>query len=238
MKTAFVTGANIGIGKATARLLVTKGYRVFLGARDAEQGRAAAAEMDPSGEKLSFVALDVTNAAMIADAAAEIARISGSLDLLVNNAGTILEMAPPSSANLDAVRNSYEVNLVGVLAVTQAMLPLLRKGQDRVIINVSSELGSLALRGYPDFPYSAVNAFAYNSSKTLLNALTVSLAQELAGENFCVSSVTPGYTATDLNGHSGTQSTDEAAAIIVGYATQPSPSANGAFLMKGGIVPW
>ncbi|PLR36259.1 short-chain dehydrogenase [Chimaeribacter californicus] len=234
---ALVTGANKGIGKEIARQLAQQGYHVFLGCRDAERGREAQADLESAG-KVEFVALDVTDSASIAAAAAQVEARAGWLDLLVNNAGIALDAAPPSQVKPEDIRATYEVNVLGPVMVTQAFLPLLRQGEQKNIINVSSELGSLNLHSYPDFAYHGVNIFSYNSSKTALNAFTVLLAKELKPEGIRVNAVNPGYTATDLNQHSGPLPPEEAAAAIVHYAVQGADGPTGGFFVRDGQVPW
>ncbi|PLR30253.1 short-chain dehydrogenase [Chimaeribacter coloradensis] len=234
---ALVTGANKGIGKEIARQLAQQGYHVFLGCRDAARGREAQAELESAGQ-VEFVALDVTDGASVDAAAAQVEARAGRLDLLINNAGIAPDAAPPSQVKLDDIRATYEVNVLGPVRVTQAFLPLLRKGEQKNILNISSELGSLALHSYPDFAYHGVNIFSYNSSKTALNAFTVLLAKELKAEGFRVNAVNPGFTATDLNQHSGPLAPAEAAAAIVHYAVQGADGPTGGFFFQDGQVPW
>lgn len=132
----------------------------------------------------------------------------------------------------------YNTNVFGPVAVTQALLPLLKKGAGKTIVNVSSELGSLGLHSYPDFPYAGLNVLPYCSSKSALNAFTVFLAKELKHEGFRINAVNPGYTATDLNGHQGKKSPEEAARIIVRYATPAAGLPSGRYVMDGGDIPW
>lgn len=235
-KTALVTGANKGIGRATAELLAREGYMVFAGARNAELGRAAADEMRANGLEVEPLILDVTDPGSIAEAAGRIQKAVGHLDLLVNNAGVALEMAGPAEASLAVIRQTYETNVLGVVAVTQQMLPLLRDGQGKSIINVSSETGSLTLHSDPGFAFGGLLAFAYNSSKTALNAFTVLLAKELAADGIRVNAVNPGFSDTDINGHMGTQSVDDAATSVL--TPLRDSSLTGQFLGESGFLPW
>jgi NAD(P)-dependent dehydrogenase (short-subunit alcohol dehydrogenase family) len=235
---ALITGANKGIGKETARRLALLGHTVYLGTRDVERGEDARAELAVPGTDVRIVQLDVTDAGSISGAARRLESEVGHLDVLINNAGVALERKGPGTCDPQLLRQSYEVNLFGQVAVTQAMLRLLRAGSRRVIVNLSSELGSLTLHGYPDFPYADFNFFAYNSSKTALNAFTVSLAKELRVEGFRVNSVNPGYTATDLNRFSGARSVGEAAEVVVQYATLDGGGPTGGFFTEGGTLPW
>jgi NAD(P)-dependent dehydrogenase (short-subunit alcohol dehydrogenase family) len=237
-KIALVTGANKGIGKETARQLAELGYTVYLGARDAARGQSAAEELSAAGGDVRFVRLDVTEPETLRSAAEQVAAEAGRLDALVNNAGIATDQAPPSTADLDSVRSTYEVNFYGPVAVTQAFLPLLRAGSEKVIVNVSSELASIALNGDPDAQFAAVNILGYNSSKPALNAFTVMLAKELAPEGFRVNAVDPGFTATDMNGHAGPLSPEDAARIVVRNATLDTDGPTGGFFTEGGTLPW
>lgn len=238
MKTApiaLVTGANKGIGLALVKQLAEAEWTVYLGSRDVERGQQARKTLDAALD-IRVVALEVTDAPSLAAAAAQIARGSGHLDVLVNNAGIGVELSPPSTASLDALRQTYETNVFGPVMVTQAMLPLLRTGALKRIVNVSSELGSATLHGDPNFKYAMVNGLAYCSSKTALNAFTVLLSKELYAEGFAVNAVNPGYTATDLNGHRGALTADQAAATIAHVAM--SSLGTGSFFTEGGRLPW
>jgi len=233
---ALVTGANKGIGKEVVRGLAARGYIVYLGARDADRGAKAKAEIDGPGLDIRVAQLDVTDSASISRVAGTLTEEVGRLDVLINNAGVSFERLPPSQCDVQALRNTYEVNVFGPVALTQALLPLLRVGQERVIVNLSSELGSLALLGYPDFQFAQVNAFAYNSSKTAINAFTVLLAKELRGEGFRVNSVNPGFTATDLNQFRGKGKVEEAAAVVLRYATLDASGPPGGYFTQGGSL--
>lgn len=236
IKSALVTGANKGIGKAVARRLAGQGYKVFAAARNADRGQAMVDELRGDGLNVDFVLLDVTDPGTIAMAAAKIGEVAGHLDLLVNNAGIALEMAGPAEADPDKLRQTYEVNLVGPVVVTQAMLPLLRAGAGKSIVNVSSEMGSLGLHSDPAFPFGQMLAFAYNSSKTALNAFTVLLAKELSGDGIRVNAVNPGFSNTDLNGGVGPQSVEDAADIVL--RPLRDDGLTGQFFGDAGVVPW
>ncbi|MDQ7808240.1 SDR family NAD(P)-dependent oxidoreductase [Amycolatopsis sp. A133] len=229
--TALVTGANKGIGKEIARQLVAAGGTVHVGARDAGRGKRAAEEI--GGRP---VVLDVTDAAGIAAAAREI----GELDVLVNNAGVLLGGATPSESDVDTFRRTYETNLFGVLAVTNAFLPALRRSSRPRIVNISSGTGSLAWSTGPQFPPTGTSA-AYRSSKTALNALTVFYAHELAEAGFKVNALAPGLRATDLNDRAKAEGGDpaEAAAAAVRLALLPDDGPTGGFHSWDGTpAPW
>jgi len=232
---ALVTGANKGIGLALVQQLAAAGWTVYLGSRDAGRGQAARTTLDPAAD-IRVLALEVTDPASLAAAAAQIQADSGRLDVLVNNAGIGMELNPPSTATLEALRGTFQTNVFGPVLVTQAMLPLLRAGTLKRIVNVSSELGSATLHGDPNFKYAAVNGLAYCASKSALNAFTVLLSKELYAEGFAVNAVNPGYTATDLNGHSGPLSATQAASTLARVAT--SELGTGSFFTEGGRLPW
>jgi len=232
---ALVTGGNKGLGFAASQELVRRGVTVVVGARDAGRGEAAAEAL---GADAITVPLDVTDAGSVAAAASTIKERYGRLDVLVNNAGILLERGErPSDMPLDLLRRTYETNVLGVVSVTQAMLPLLRLAPAARIVNVSSSLGSLTRTTEEGSDYAKYPLLAYNASKAALNSVTVSFANELRDTPIRVNAVCPGYCATDLNGHAGPRSADQGAAIIVKLALDPDgPTA--AFIDDDGPVPW
>jgi NAD(P)-dependent dehydrogenase (short-subunit alcohol dehydrogenase family) len=234
--TALVTGANKGIGKEIARLLAAAGLTVYLGSRDADRGRRAAEEI---GGDVRPLTLDVTDAASIADAARRVE----TLDVLVNNAGMMVDGRRAGEADVDSFRRTYETNVFGVIAVTDAFLPVLRRSASPRIVNVSSGTGSLTWSSDPtrEFAVSAGGAAAYRSSKTALNALTVFYAQALAGDGFKVNALAPGLRATDLNARAAASSGDpaEAAEGAVRLALLGGDGPTGEFHSWDGTpVPW
>lgn len=244
---ALVTGANKGIGREIAKQLAEQGYTVLLGSRELARGEAASQQL--RGD-VRPVQLDVTNAASIAAAVKLIREELARLDVLVNNAGIaraadgvessidkITQHGAPSRAALDEVRAVFETNVFGVIAVTQALLPLLREAPVGRIVNVSSALGSISTISQPDFPMPGVGGIAYGPSKTALNAVTVAFAQELAGTRIKINAVCPGYTATDLNGHSGERSVQQAAREPVRFAML-TDGPTGTFANEAGAIPW
>ena len=238
-KIALVTGANKGIGFEVARELGYQGITVLLGARNAELGKAAETKLKAEGVDAHFVDLDVTRPETIKAAQEAIQKQFGRIDILINNAGVVAKGdGPPSVADPEAVRQVLEVNFFGVLAVTQAMLPLVRKASSGRIVMVSSGLGSLTWNADPEWPFAAVKPLGYNGSKAILNMLTVQLAWELRDTPIKVNTVNPGYTATDLNGNSGHQSIAEGAAETVRQALVPDDAPTGGFFETGGVVPW
>ncbi|AQZ60598.1 Short-chain dehydrogenase/reductase SDR [[Actinomadura] parvosata subsp. kistnae] len=232
---ALITGANKGIGYEIARLLAGQGVTTIVGARDEERGRAAAERLGQP-----YVRLDVTDEESVAAAAKWIDGEYGRLDILVNNAGITGDTAAylPSAATAAHLREVYETNVFGVVTVTNAMLPLLRRSPAGRIVNMSSELGSLAMAADPDSPYADVNILAYNSSKSALNMVTVSYAKELKDTPIKVNAANPGYCATDLNQHQGFRTAEQGAAIAVRLATLDESGPSGAFLEDAGPVRW
>lgn len=235
-----ITGANKGIGKEIARQLGAQKLTVLIGARDAERGQEAANELKAGGADAHFVPLDVTNAGSIAAAAAQVEQDYGRLDVLVNNAGISADGGPASAltVGIDAVRRTYETNLFGPFAVTQAFLPLLKKSSAGRIVNMSSGLGSLAMNSDPGSPYAAVKPLAYNSSKAALNMMTVIFADALKDIGIKVNAADPGYVATDLNRHSGPRTVAQGATIAVRLATLPADGPTGGYFDEDGPVPW
>lgn len=238
-KIALITGANKGIGLEIARQLGQTGVTVLVGARDATRGEAAAATLREDGIDARFEQLDVRDAASIAAAAARIDATHGRLDILVNNAG-INDGAdgPPASASLDAARRVFDTNFFAPLAVTQALLPLLKKAPAARIVNMSSSLGSMTLNADQSSPYYGVRPIGYNASKAALNMLTVQLAEDLRASGILVNAACPGYVATDLNGHRGRLTTGEAAKTPVRLALLADQQITGQFLSAAGSVPW
>jgi NAD(P)-dependent dehydrogenase (short-subunit alcohol dehydrogenase family) len=224
---ALVTGANQGIGTEIVRGLANAGLTVFLGSRNFERGKAAA---DAIGGDVHPIQIDVTDKASIDAAAARIESEFGRLDVLVNNAaiskGTdhpnenmqeYIQRSRATLISVDEVRTVWETNVFGVIAVTQAFVPLLRKSSDARIVNVSSGLGSLTVNSQPH-PHRATFNPGYGASKTALNAITIAFAIDLEAENIKVNAVTPGYTATALNNYEGNETVEQGAAEAIRVA--------------------
>jgi NAD(P)-dependent dehydrogenase (short-subunit alcohol dehydrogenase family) len=236
---ALVTGANKGIGFEIARQIGRTGVTVLLGARNKAAGEEAAAKLTAEGMDAHFVPIDVADYASIEAAARLITAGFGRLDILVNNAGindSSDGLAP--TARLDAVERVLRTNFLGALAVTQAMLPLLRESRAGRIVNVSSGLGSLTQNADPSYPSAAVKFIGYSASKAALNMLTVQLAYLLRDTAIKVNSADPGYTATDLNGHRGTQTIPEGAAEAIRLALLGDDGPTGTYSDSKGTVPW
>ncbi len=238
-KIALVTGANKGIGFEVARQIAASGCTVLLGARNKALGEEAAATLRSEGGDVLYLPIELTDTAAIAAAANRIEADFGRLDILVNNAGIAAPSdGPPSVSSLDAIERTLRVNFIGSVAVTQAMLPLLRKAPSARIVNVSSGLGSLAQNADPASPYAAVKFLGYSASKAALNMFTVQLAYELRDTHIKVNSADPGYTATDLNGRRGTQTIPEGAAETIRLALLGDDGPSGTYSDSRGIVPW
>ena len=238
-KTALITGANKGIGFEISRQIGRAGVTVLLGARDPVAGERAATILGGEGLTVRFIAIDVRHPDSISAAAAAIAADFGRLDILVNNAGiSDPSDGPPSAASLAAIERLFRTNFLGAVAVTQAMLPLLRKSQAARIVNVSSGLGSLAQNGDLAYSSAATKLLGYSASKVALNMLTVQLAYELRNTPIKVNSADPGYTATDLNGHRGHQTIPEGAAEAIRLALLPDDGPTGTYSDSRGVVPW
>lgn len=236
---ALITGANKGIGLEVARQLGKAGHHILLGARDEARGRAAEKTLRDEGIDVRFVAIDLSDSASLSAAVADIESNEGRIDILVNNAGVAVQGdGLPGSTGLDIVRRTFETNFFGTVAVTQALLPLVKKSSAGRIVNVSSGLGSIALNADPNWDYAAVKLIGYNSSKAALNLFTVLLAVELKDTGIKVNAVNPGYTATDLNGNSGHQSIEEGAAETVRMAQISDDGPTGGFTSTEGVEPW
>jgi NAD(P)-dependent dehydrogenase (short-subunit alcohol dehydrogenase family) len=235
--TALVTGASGGIGKEIARQLAAAGLTVYVGSRRIERGRRAVDEIAGS---VRLLVVDVTDAASVADAAAQVE----DLDVLVNNAGVMIDGSAATEADVDSFRRTYETNVFGVVAVTNAFLPALRRSARPRIVNVSSGTGSLGWSTGPNPQFAhetGGTGAAYRSSKTALNALTVYYAQALAAEGFKVNALAPGLRATNLNARAAASGGDpaEAAAGAVRLALLPDDGPTGEFFSwDGTTAPW
>ncbi|WP_406165131.1 SDR family oxidoreductase [Streptomyces sp. NBC_00996] len=235
MTTTLITGANKGLGFETARRLIAAGHTVHLGSRDPERGRRAAEQL---GARL--VVLDVTDDASVA-AAAKTVEADGGLDVLINNAGveqrgagnTVIGAADVTA---EMMRELFETNVFGVVRVTHAFLPLLQRSTAPVVVNVSSGLGSMAGVTDPATPAYAYPGVAYPASKTTVNMITVQYAKAFPAIR--INAVEPGYTATDLNGRTGTQTVEEGAEIIVRMAQIGPDGPTGGYFDADGPLPW
>jgi NAD(P)-dependent dehydrogenase (short-subunit alcohol dehydrogenase family) len=229
--TTLITGGNRGLGRETARRLVEAGHDVWLAARDAERGRAAAQELGAR-----FVELDVTDERSVRDAAERVAAESGGLDVLINNAGIGGDHKPVADVTASDLERVFDTNVFGIVRMTRAFLPLLERSDNPVVVNVSSGMGSLTVTSDPARIESTLIGLPYPASKTAVNMLTSQYAK--AYPQMRINAVDPGYTATDFNGHRGTKSVEQGAEIIVRMARADQDAPTGAFMDENGPVPW
>lgn len=227
MTTTLITGSNKGLGREAARRLIAEGHDVWVAARDADMGQRAAADLGAR-----FVQLDVTDDASVAAAVTTV----GTLDVLVNNAGITGAHKEVPDLTADDLREVFETNVFGPTRVLQAFLPALLASDNGVVVNVASGLGSQAATHDPDRVENSVVAPAYCSSKSALVMLTTQYAKALPALR--INAVDPGYTATDLNGNSGTQTVTEGTDAIVAMAVIGSDGPTGTFTDREGTVPW
>jgi NAD(P)-dependent dehydrogenase (short-subunit alcohol dehydrogenase family) len=227
----FITGANKGLGYETARRLAGLGHQVIIGARDPERGQAAA-----DGLGVRFVPIDVTDDVSVKNAAADIEAHEGRIDTLINNAGITGRHAPADELTGADAEHVFGTNVTGIVRVTGAFLPLLRKSQAPAVINVSSGMGSQALTHDPQRVESEITAPLYTASKAAVTMLTTQYAKALPGIRF--NAADPGYTTTDLNGHNGPQTVTEGTDAIVALATEDPSAGTGRFIDRFGPVAW
>jgi len=245
---ALITGANQGVGLQVTKELVKNGITVLLGSRDLRRGEIAATEI---GAGAIAIQIDVTDQTSISAAAERIEKEFGRLDLLVNNAAIsntrkgdlslqeYAEISSASTASLDEIREVWETNVFGPLAVYQAMLPLLRKSSDARIVNVSSGAGSLTASADPNYPYHKFFGPVYPASKTALNAITLAIMVELEATNIKVNLVSPEFTSTNLNGYEGTQSIEDGSREVVHIALLGPDGPSGTFTRwENTVIPW
>ncbi len=237
---ALVTGATRGIGLETVRQLAAAGVHTLLAGRSRARAVEAVLNLQRDGFPVEAIELDVTDQASIDAAVAEIERRHGRLDILVNNAGILVDDIglPVSGQSLATWRETFDTNLFGVIAVTQAFLPLLRKSSAGRIVNVSSILASIALHRDPASPIYDFKVPAYNVSKTAVNAWTVQLAYELRNSPIKVNTIHPGYVKTDMNSGDGELDIPEGARTSVELALVGDNGPNGSFQHLGRELPW
>jgi NAD(P)-dependent dehydrogenase (short-subunit alcohol dehydrogenase family) len=237
-KTALVTGANKGIGYEIAAGLGALGWTVGVGARDEQRRDAAVAKLRAAGVDAFGVPLDVTDDASVAAAAGLIEERAEGLDALVNNAGITGGMPQnPTEVEPATMRTAVETNVIGVIRVTNAMLPLLHRSASPRIVNMSSSAGSLARQIDPESHTGPVSA-AYSPSKTFLNAVTVQYAKELLDTNVLINAACPGFVATDLNGFRGVRTPKQGSATAIRLAILPDDGPTGGFFDDDGVVAW
>ncbi|RBO53084.1 short-chain dehydrogenase [Rhodovulum sp. BSW8] len=236
-KIALVSGGNRGIGAAVAARLAESGVLVLIGSRDLAAGQAVAAPLVAEGGEAVAVQLDVTDDASVAALAGRIAETWGRLDILVNNAGIGLDHDTRLTP-VARIARTLEVNVTGTLRLTEAMVPLLARGVSPRIVNISSELGSFALRQDPDWEHADKIMPTYAASKAAVNALTVGYAQSLAGQGIKVNAICPGYTATAATNFGPDRTPGEAASAIAALALADADGPTGGFLNEAGALPW
>ena len=239
-KIALVTGATRGIGLETVRQLAETGVHVLLAGRDRGKAVDAALKLQSQGLPVEAIALDVTDARSIASAAQQLETRHGRLDILVNNAGILLDdpAQKVSGQSQQTWRKTFDTNVFGVIATTQAFLPLLHKSEAGRIVNVSSILGSNALHSDPTSFIYDFKVPAYNVSKSAVNAWTVQLAHELKDSKIKVNTIHPGYVQTDMNGGQGEISVPEGARTSVRLALIDEDGPNGGYYYRDQVLPW
>lgn len=242
-KVALITGANKGLGFGIAKKLGKKGITVLIAARNVEKGKKAVDKLQFEDINADFIKLDVSDYTSIESAYNAIAERYGKLDILVNNAGINLEFAAglpvPSQVSLDILKQTFEINYFGVVAVTQAMLSLVHKSDAGRIVNISSDMASLALHQDSNFKFYDYKQLAYDSSKTAVNAFTVHLAHELKDTNIKVNSAHPGWVKTDMGTDAGELTIEEGAETPVWLATLPEEGVTGGYFDENQQpMPW
>lgn len=239
-KIALVTGANKGIGLETARQLAHQGIAVLLGARDANRGEEAAHTLKGEGLNVEFLLLDVADEASIQRAAGQIEAHYGKLDILVNNAGVMLKTdhVPASQTSQETLRQTFDTNFFGLIALTQVLLPLIRKSEAGRIVNLSSILGSITAHSTPGSPIYDAKVPAYDYSKSALNAFTVHLAYELKETPVKVNAAHPGWVKTDMGGEEAPLDIVTGAKTSVWLATLPADGPTGGYFHLGEKLDW
>ena len=237
---ALITGANKGLGFETARQLGKQGITVLIGARDAGRGAQAVATLSKEGITAHAIALEVTDAKSIAAAAAEVTKRFGKLDILINNAG-VLDYANdtgPETTSVDTFRRVFEINLFGLVAVTQAFLPLVKKSDAGRIVNLSSILGSIGEHSDPNSQIFAWRLPAYDSSKAAVNMYTAELALALKGTAIKVNAAHPGWVKTDMGGEQAPMEIIDGVKTSVALATLPAEGPTGGYFHLGVHLRW
>ncbi|WP_278021652.1 SDR family NAD(P)-dependent oxidoreductase [Flavobacterium ginsengisoli] len=231
MKTVLITGANRSIGLETTKQLSEKGLFVYLGTRDLAKGEEVVKELNKKGfQNIKAIQIDVTNAESVLEAKNIVEKEKGKLDILINNAGILGDIPQsPSATSIENIQKVFDTNFFGVITVTQAFLDLLKRSENPRISNITSGLGSLTLHSDPTWKYYSIKAISYVSSKTALNAFTVTLAYELKDLPFKVNSIDPGYTATDFNHHNGPEVLKVQASFIIKHTLLDENGPTGKF---------
>ena len=237
---ALITGANKGIGLETARQLGQREMTVLVGARDAARGETAAATLKKEGIDARAIEIDVTSEASIRKAAARVEEELGRLNILINNAGVMQQEADTiiSEMPIEVWRATFEANFFGLIATTQAFLPLLRKSNAGRIVNLSSILGSITFHATPGSPVYDAKRPAYDVSKSAVNAYTVHLAYELKDTKIKVNAAHPGWVKTEMGGEGATMELPDGAKTSVALATLGADGPSGTFVHLGAPLPW
>ena len=231
MSIVFITGGNKGLGHETARRLIGLGHKVYIGCRDAERGEKAAEELGAG-----LVRVDVTSDESVTNAAKELSAMEEYIDVLINNAGVSGRLMKPENMTADEMLRVYNTNVFGMVRVINAFIPLLRRSENPVIVNVASGLGSFGTVTDPSKMESRVNSIAYCSSKSAVAMLTLQYAKGLP--DIKVNCADPGATATDLNGFRGKQTVQEGTDAIVKLAAIGKDGPTGVYINREGIIPW
>jgi len=239
-KIALITGGNKGIGFETARQLAKTGVHVIIGSRERNKGVEAALKLQAEGLSVEALTIDVTHLGSIGEAAREVEKKHGRLDILINNAGVLADdyAKKPSEQTLETWRKTFDTNVFGLVAVTQAFLPLLRKSAGGRIVNLSSILGSNTLHADPKSPIYDFKVPAYNVSKSAVNAWTVQLAYELTDSKIKVNAAHPGHVKTDMGGENAPMEIVDGARTSVQLALLGEDGPSGAFIHLGEKLPW
>jgi NAD(P)-dependent dehydrogenase (short-subunit alcohol dehydrogenase family) len=240
-KVAFITGGNRGLGFETARELGEQGITVVIGSRDLDKGKAAADKLSGKGIKAEALRFDITRPADYQEAYRYFEKNYGKLDILVNNAGIALggfKGPVTSEVPIKDIRTIFDTNFFGLIELTQTLLPLIRKAPAGRIVNLSSLLGSLTLHSDPSSPIYDHKAFAYDASKTALNAFTVHLAHELRETKIKVNSAHPGWVKTEMGGEEAPMEVSEGGKTSAQLATLPEDGPTGGYFHLGQALPW
>lgn len=237
---ALITGANKGIGLETAKQLAAKGYTVLLGARDEAKGRAAAEPLKAKGLDVHPIAIDVADQRSVDLAREQIERRFGKLDVLINNAGVFTEdwKSTPSTIRIPDIQADFDTNVFGVVRVTQAMLPLLRKSTAARIVNLTSVLGSMGEHQNPKSGIYGMLSAGYNMSKAAVNMFTVNLAHELRDTPIKVNAAHPGWVQTDMGGPNAPMKLEDGAKTSVWLATLGPDGPTGGYFHMQQRLPW
>ncbi len=242
-KVALITGANRGIGFETAKALGSSGIELMIGCRDEAKGEAAAKDLQALGYQAQAIVYDANNAAQSADAIYQaIEQQYGQLDILVNNAGMLAEQLmgdnTSSTVTQDVLQETFQVNLFSIVTLTQTLLPLIKKSDAGRIVNLSSVLASLALHSMENSPVGPAKAFAYNASKTALNAYTIHLADDLKDTNIKVNAAHPGWVKTELGGPQAPMHVMDSYKTSLRLATLEADGPSGGFFHESDTLPW